>query len=152
MFYPRGCAAQLRGITPIATLERFVVYHSSELIISGRAPQRARGIAHAVTHGDHGSGEFTRVADLPTRYHGAGHAIFRPQWILVPKGNVSIRGRLFDAVCASVHSGREANAAETRPHRLLESTSERLLHTGLYTSFLKPARNATGRRSPLPNL
>ena len=26
LFYPRGCAAPLRGSTPIATLERFVVY------------------------------------------------------------------------------------------------------------------------------
>ena len=33
-------AAPLRGITPIATLERFVLYCSSELIISGRAPGR----------------------------------------------------------------------------------------------------------------
>ena len=40
LFYPRGCAAPLRGITPIATLERFVVYCSSELIISGRASGR----------------------------------------------------------------------------------------------------------------
>ena len=40
LFYPRGCAAPLRGITPIATLERFVVYFTSELIISGRAPGR----------------------------------------------------------------------------------------------------------------
>ena len=32
------CAAPLRGIAAIATLERFVVYCSSELIISGRAP------------------------------------------------------------------------------------------------------------------
>ena len=39
-FYPRGCAAPLREITPIATLERFVVYCSSELIISGSAPGR----------------------------------------------------------------------------------------------------------------
>ena len=37
------CAAPLRGITPIATLERFVVFYSSELIMSGRAPQRAPG-------------------------------------------------------------------------------------------------------------
>ena len=40
MFYPRGCAAPLRRIEPIATLERFVVYCSLELIISGRAPGR----------------------------------------------------------------------------------------------------------------
>ena len=41
-----------RGIAPIATLERFVVYCSSELIISAAPPgaaQRARGIAQAVT-------------------------------------------------------------------------------------------------------
>ena len=41
-FYPRGCAAPLRGITPIAALERFVVYCSSELIISGSAPGRCQ--------------------------------------------------------------------------------------------------------------
>ena len=35
--YPRGCAAPLRGIAHIATLERFVVYCS---IISGRDPGR----------------------------------------------------------------------------------------------------------------
>ena len=40
LFYPRGRAAPLRGITPIATLERFVVYCSSELIISGPPPGR----------------------------------------------------------------------------------------------------------------
>ena len=40
LFYPRGGAAPLQGIPPIATLERFVVYCPSELIISGRAPGR----------------------------------------------------------------------------------------------------------------
>ena len=30
LFYPRGCAAPLRGIAAIATLERFVVYCSCE--------------------------------------------------------------------------------------------------------------------------
>ena len=40
LFYPRGWAAPLRGITPIALLERFVVYCSSELIISGRTSGR----------------------------------------------------------------------------------------------------------------
>ena len=40
LFYPRGCAAPPRGITLIATLERFV-YCSSELVISGRAPGRS---------------------------------------------------------------------------------------------------------------
>ena len=47
-----GCAAPLRGITPIATLERFVVYRSCEQNISAApsgAAQRARGIARAVT-------------------------------------------------------------------------------------------------------
>ena len=34
--YPRGRAVPLRGISPIATLERFVVYRSWELNISGR--------------------------------------------------------------------------------------------------------------------
>ena len=51
-FYPRGCAAPLRGITPIAALERFVAYCSCEQIISAVPPgaaQRARGIAQAVT-------------------------------------------------------------------------------------------------------
>ena len=33
LFYPRGSAAPLRGISPIATLERFVVYCSLEPII-----------------------------------------------------------------------------------------------------------------------
>ena len=43
-------AAPLRGIAAIATLERFVVYCLSELIISGSAPGRwAQGIAQAVT-------------------------------------------------------------------------------------------------------
>ena len=49
LFYPRGCAAPLRGIAPIATLERFVVYCSSELIISARPPgagPRARPRGH----------------------------------------------------------------------------------------------------------
>ena len=56
LFYPRGWAwaAPLRGITPIATLERFVVYCSCWPIILGPgqpgAAQRARGIAQAVTH------------------------------------------------------------------------------------------------------
>ena len=40
LFYPHGCAAPQRGIALIVTLERFVVYFSSELIISGRAPGR----------------------------------------------------------------------------------------------------------------
>ena len=40
LFYPHGCAAPLPGIAAIATLERFGVYCSSELIISGRAPGR----------------------------------------------------------------------------------------------------------------
>ena len=40
LVYPRGCAAPPRGITLIATLERFV-YCSSELVISGRAPGRS---------------------------------------------------------------------------------------------------------------
>ena len=50
LFYPRGCAAPLRGIAPIATLERFVVYCSCEQIISAAprgAAQKARGIARA---------------------------------------------------------------------------------------------------------
>ena len=38
--YPRGCAAPLRGIAHIATLERFVVYCSCKQIISGRDPGR----------------------------------------------------------------------------------------------------------------
>ena len=48
LFYSRGLAAPLRGIAPISTLERFVVYCSCEQIISaapGGAAQRARGIA-----------------------------------------------------------------------------------------------------------
>ena len=52
LFYPRGCAAPLRGITPIATLERFVVYCPCEQNISAAPPgvaHRARGIAQAVT-------------------------------------------------------------------------------------------------------
>ena len=52
LFYQRCCAAQLRGIKPIATLERFVVYCSCEQIISAAPPgaaQRAQGIAQAVT-------------------------------------------------------------------------------------------------------
>ena len=40
LFYPRGCAAPLRGIAAVATLERFVVYCSCKRIISGRAPVR----------------------------------------------------------------------------------------------------------------
>ena len=38
LFYPRGSAAPLQGIAAIATLERFVLYCSSELIISGSTP------------------------------------------------------------------------------------------------------------------
>ena len=54
LFYPRGCAAPQRGIAPIATLERFVVYCSYEQNILAAPPgaaQRARGIARAVTVG-----------------------------------------------------------------------------------------------------
>ena len=52
LFYSRCCAAPLRGIAPIATWERFVVYCSCKQIISAAPPgaaQRARGIAQAVT-------------------------------------------------------------------------------------------------------
>ena len=52
MFYPRGCAAPLREIAAIATLERFVVYCSLELIISGRAPGRGPEGTGNCTHGD----------------------------------------------------------------------------------------------------
>ena len=53
LLYPRGSAAPLPGIAPIATLERFVLYCSCEQIISAApagAAQRARGIAQAVTN------------------------------------------------------------------------------------------------------
>ena len=40
LFYQRCCVAPLRGSTPIAALERFVVYFLSELIISGSTPGR----------------------------------------------------------------------------------------------------------------
>ena len=52
LLFPRGCAAPLRGISAIATLERFVVYCSCEQNILAAPPgaaQRARGIAQAVT-------------------------------------------------------------------------------------------------------
>ena len=42
LYYPCGCAAPQCRIAPIATLERFVVYCSSELIISGHAPGRGQ--------------------------------------------------------------------------------------------------------------
>ena len=40
LFYPRDRGAPLRGIAPIATLERFIVYGLCKQIISGRAPGR----------------------------------------------------------------------------------------------------------------
>ena len=46
LFYPRGCAAPLRGIAAIATLERFcclLLVSSSELIIRPRPRARPRG-------------------------------------------------------------------------------------------------------------
>ena len=48
LFYPRGCAAPLRGITPIATLERFYCEQKMSAAPPGAA-HRAQGIAQAVT-------------------------------------------------------------------------------------------------------
>ena len=65
LFYPRGCTAPLRGIAAIATLERFVVYYSSELIISGRAPGR----------GPEGTGNAFTLSDRPMSRRAYIHVI-----------------------------------------------------------------------------
>ena len=51
LFYPRGWAAPLRGLAPIAILKRFVLYCSSELIILGQV-----AMGHAPGHGSEGTG------------------------------------------------------------------------------------------------
>ena len=95
-FYPRGCAAPLRGIATIATLEKFVLYCSSELIISIRAPGR----------GPEGTGpnllnlKLSRTPNRNTgktqrlvrrRTHGTYFSLLMAHAISVPRGPASTR-------------------------------------------------------------
>ena len=108
------------GITPIATLERFVVYCSCEQNISAAPPgaaQRARGIAQAVT--DRTLRELSESTALPCTDPGPGPEYGLP-WPPAWPASAAARGCRFPSQADLPAGRRRAARAGRQPGPPLE--------------------------------